>query len=222
MNQQKRQLIFERLRAANPAPRTELNYSSPFELLVAVILSAQATDKGVNKATASLFPVANTPQALLNLGEEGLKSHIRTLGLYNAKAANIIKTCALLIERHGGEVPEERAALEALPGVGRKTANVILNTAFGHETLAVDTHILRVANRTGLATGRTPLEVEQKLLRLLPKEFLQDAHHWLILHGRYICMARKPRCGDCLIQDLCDHYRKSTQLGYHSPGSGVA
>ena len=207
MNQQKRRLIFERLRAANPAPRTELNYSSPFELLVAVILSAQATDKGVNKATASLFPVANTPQALLDLGEEGLKSHIRTLGLYNAKAANIIKTCALLVEQHGGEVPEERAALEALPGVGRKTANVILNTAFGHETLAVDTHIFRVANRTGLATGRTPLEVEQKLLRLLPKEFLQDAHHWLILHGRYICVARKPRCGDCLIQDLCDHYK---------------
>ena len=222
MNQQKRRLIFERLRAANPAPRTELNYSSPFELLVAVILSAQATDRGVNKATASLFPVANTPQALLNLGEEGLKSHIRTLGLYNAKAANIIKTCALLIERHGGEVPGERDALEALPGVGRKTANVILNTAFGHETLAVDTHIFRVANRTGLATGRTPLEVEQKLLRLLPKEFLRDAHHWLILHGRYICLARKPRCGDCLIQDLCDHYRKSTQLGDHSPGSGVA
>lgn len=209
VNQQKRRLIFERLRASNPTPRTELNYSSPFELLVAVILSAQATDKGVNKATASLFPVANTPQALLNLGEEGLKSHIRTLGLYNAKAANIIKTCTLLIERHGGEVPEERAALEALPGVGRKTANVILNTAFGHETLAVDTHIFRVANRTGLATGRTPLEVEQKLLRLLPKEFLQDAHHWLILHGRYICVARRPRCGDCLIEDLCDHYRKN-------------
>ncbi len=208
MNQQKRRIIFERLRAANPAPRTELNYSSPFELLVAVILSAQATDKGVNKATASLFLVANTPQAILDLGEEGLKAHIRTLGLYNAKAANIIKTCALLVERHGGEVPGERAALEALPGVGRKTANVILNTAFGHDTLAVDTHIFRVANRTGLATGRTPLEVEQKLLRLVPKEFLQDAHHWLILHGRYICVARKPRCWVCPIQDLCDHYSK--------------
>ncbi len=219
MNQQKRRLIFERLRAANPAPRTELNYSSPFELLVAVILSAQATDKGVNKATASLFPVANTPQAVLELGEEGLKSHIRTLGLYNAKAANIIKTCALLVERHRGQVPEERAALEALPGVGRKTANVILNTAFGHETLAVDTHIFRVANRTGLATGRSPLEVEQKLLRLLPKEFLQDAHHWLILHGRYFCVARKPRCWDCLIQDLCDHYSKSLQLSDHLPVS---
>jgi len=208
VNQQKRRIIFERLRAANPAPRTELNYSSPFELLVAVILSAQATDKGVNKATASLFLVANTPQAILDLGEEGLKAHIRTLGLYNAKAANIIKTCALLVERHGGEVPGERAALEALPGVGRKTANVILNTAFGHDTLAVDTHIFRVANRTGLATGRTPLEVEQKLLRLVPKEFLQDAHHWLILHGRYICVARKPRCWVCPIQDLCDHYSK--------------
>jgi len=208
MNNRKRRLIFERLRAANPSPRTELNYATPFELLVAVILSAQATDKGVNKATASLFPVANTPQALLALGEEGLKAHIRTLGLFNAKAANIIKTCAILVERHGGEVPNERAALEALPGVGRKTANVILNTAFGEPTLAVDTHILRVANRTGLAPGKTPLEVECKLMRAVPREFLRDAHHWLILHGRYVCVARKPHCGDCIIQEWCDYSGK--------------
>jgi endonuclease-3 len=211
MNNQKRRLIFERLRAANPSPRTELNYATPFELLVAVILSAQATDKGVNKATASLFPIANTPPALLALGEEGLKAHIRTLGLFNAKAANIIKTCAILVERHGGEVPNERAALEALPGVGRKTANVILNTAFGEPTLAVDTHILRVANRTGLAPGKTPLEVECKLMRAVPREFLRDAHHWLILHGRYVCVARKPRCGDCLISDLCEFTGKEWQ-----------
>ncbi len=208
MNNRKRRLIFERLRAANPSPRTELNYATPFELLVAVILSAQATDKGVNKATASLFPVANTPRALLALGEEGLKAHIRTLGLFNAKAANIIKTCAILVERHGGEVPNERAALEALPGVGRKTANVILNTAFGEPTLAVDTHILRVANRTGLAPGKTPLEVECKLMRAVPREFLRDAHHWLILHGRYVCVARKPRCGDCIIREWCDYSGK--------------
>ncbi len=211
MNNRKRRLIFERLRAANPSPRTELNYATPFELLVAVILSAQATDKGVNKATASLFPVANTPRAILELGEEGLKAHIRTLGLYNTKAANIIKTCAILVERHGGEVPRERAALEALPGVGRKTANVILNTAFGEPTLAVDTHILRVANRTGLAPGKTPLEVECKLMRAVPREFLRDAHHWLILHGRYVCVARKPRCGDCLISDLCEFTGKEWQ-----------
>jgi len=208
MNNRKRRLIFERLRAANPSPRTELNYATPFELLVAVILSAQATDKGVNKATASLFPVANTPRAILELGEEGLKAHIRTLGLYNTKAANIIKTCAILVERHGGEVPNERAALEALPGVGRKTANVILNTAFGEPTLAVDTHILRVANRTGLAPGKTPLEVECKLMRAVPREFLRDAHHWLILHGRYVCVARKPRCGDCIIREWCDYSGK--------------
>jgi endonuclease-3 len=211
MNNRKRRLIFERLRAANPSPRTELNYATPFELLVAVILSAQATDKGVNKATASLFPIANTPRALLALGEEGLKAHIRTLGLFNAKAANIIKTCAILVERHGGEVPNERAALEALPGVGRKTANVILNTAFGEATLAVATHILRVANRTGLAPGKTPLEVECKLMRAVPREFLRDAHHWLILHGRYVCVARKPRCGDCLISDLCEFTGKEWQ-----------
>ena len=213
MNQQKRRLIFERLRGRNPSPRTELNYSSPFELLVAVILSAQATDKGVNKATAGLFPVANTPQAMLDLGEEGLKAHIRNLGLFNAKAANIVKTCAFLMERHGGEVPSDRASLEALPGVGRKTANVVLNTAFGHPTLAVDTHIFRVANRTGLAPGKTPLEVELKLLRLVPKAFLQDAHHWLILHGRYVCMARKPRCWECPVEDLCDFRAKSPPPG---------
>ena len=213
MNQQKRRLIFERLRAHNPSPRTELNYSSPFELLVAVILSAQATDKGVNKATAGLFPVANTPHAMLDLGEECLKAHIRNLGLFNAKAANIIKTCALLLERHGGEVPSDRDSLEALPGVGRKTANVVLNTAFGHPTLAVDTHIFRVANRTGLAPGKTPLEVERKLLRLVPKAFLHDAHHWLILHGRYVCMARKPRCWECLVEDLCDYGAKSPHPG---------
>ena len=213
MNQEKRRLIFERLRAHNPTPRTELNYSSPFELLVAVILSAQATDKGVNKATAGLFPLANTPQAMLDLGEVGLKAHIRNLGLFNAKAANIIKTCALLLERHGGEVPSDRDSLEALPGVGRKTANVVLNTAFGHPTLAVDTHIFRVANRTGLAPGKTPLEVEQKLLRLVPQAFMQDAHHWLILHGRYVCMARKPRCWECLVEDLCDYGAKSPHPG---------
>ena len=213
MNQEKRRLIFERLRAHNPTPRTELNYSSPFELLVAVILSAQATDKGVNKATAGLFPLANTPQAMLDLGEVGLKAHIRNLGLFNAKAANIIKTCALLLERHGGEVPSDRDSLETLPGVGRKTANVVLNTAFGHPTLAVDTHIFRVANRTGLAPGKTPLEVEQKLLRLVPKAFLQDAHHWLILHGRYVCMARKPRCWECLVADLCEYVAKSPPPG---------
>ena len=212
MNQQKRRLIFERLRAANPAPRIELNYSSPFELLVAVILSAQATDKGVNKATASLFPVANTPQAILALGEEGLKSHIRTLGLYNAKAANIIKACALLIERHGGEVPSERAALEALPGVGRKTANVILNIIFGQPTLAVDTHIFRVANRIGLAKGNTPLEVEQKLIQTVPKEYLQCAHQWLILHGRYICTARKLRCNICPIHTECEYREKQAPI----------
>ena len=204
MNQHQRRLIFERLRAANPEPRTELNYTSPFELLVAVILSAQATDKGVNKATASLYSVANTPSGILSLGEDGLKEHIKTIGLFNVKAKNILQTCALLLERYAGEVPRDRAALEALPGVGRKTANVILNTAFGEPTLAVDTHIFRVANRTGLARGKTPLEIEKKLLRTIPAEFKQDAHHWLILHGRYTCLARKPRCEVCLIEDLCE------------------
>jgi endonuclease-3 len=209
MNKLKRQQIFERLRAANPHPTTELNYSNPFELLIAVILSAQATDKGVNKATARLFPVANTPDAILALGVDGLKAYIKTIGLFNSKAENIIKTCAILIERHDGQVPAERRALEALPGVGRKTANVVLNTAFGEPTMAVDTHIFRVANRTGIAPGKTVLEVEKRLLRLLPKEFLQDAHHWLILHGRYTCLARKPRCGSCLIEDLCEFRGKS-------------
>jgi len=209
VNREKRQAIFERLRSANPRPTTELVYQSPFELLIAVILSAQATDKGVNKATARLFPVANTPQAMLALGIDGLKAHIRTIGLFNSKAENIIKTCRQLIECHDGDVPEDRAALEALPGVGRKTANVILNTAFGHPTMAVDTHIFRVANRTGIAKGKTVLEVEKRLLRLVPKEFLLDAHHWLILHGRYTCVARKPRCGACLIEDLCEFRHKT-------------
>jgi endonuclease-3 len=208
MNRQKRQSIFERLRAANPEPTTELDYSSPFELLVAVILSAQATDVGVNKATAKLFPVANTPAAILELGEPGLKRHIRTIGLFNSKAANIVKTCRLLLEHHGGQVPEDRKALEALPGVGRKTANVVLNTAFGHPTMAVDTHIFRVSNRTRIAPGKTPLAVEQRLLRLVPREFHQDAHHWLILHGRYVCTARKPRCDRCVIEDLCEYKEK--------------
>ncbi len=209
MNKEKRQAIFERLRDANPNPTTELNYTSPFELLVAVILSAQATDRGVNKATDLLFPVANTPRAIFDLGVDGLTRYIRTIGLFNSKAKNIIETCRLLIERHAGEVPEDRVALESLPGVGRKTANVVLNTAFGHPTMAVDTHIFRVGNRTRLAPGRTPLEVEKKLLRFTPKEFLQDAHHWLILHGRYTCIARKPRCGSCVIEDLCEYKEKS-------------
>ncbi|MES9960417.1 MAG: endonuclease III [Sedimenticola sp.] len=211
MNKQKRQQIFERLRDANPNPETELNYSSPFELLIAVILSAQATDKGVNKATAKLFPVANTPEAILSMGEDGLKDYIKTIGLYNSKGANIIKTCRILTEEYAGEVPEDRKALEALPGVGRKTANVVLNTAFGHPTMAVDTHIFRVSNRTRLAPGKTVLEVEKKLLRFTPKEFLADAHHWLILHGRYTCIARKPRCGSCIIEDLCDFKEKTEE-----------
>jgi endonuclease III len=210
VNKEKRQAIFERLQAANPHPTTELNYTTPFELLVAVTLSAQATDKGVNKATEKLFAVANTPQAILDLGVAGLKTYIKTIGLYNNKAKNIIEACRLLLELHDGEVPENRAALEALPGVGRKTANVVLNTAFGHPTMAVDTHIFRVSNRTGLAPGKTPLEVEKKLVRFTPKHFLQDAHHWLILHGRYTCVARKPRCGSCVIEDLCE-YRDKTE-----------
>ena len=209
MNKAKRQEIFERLRAANPNPTTELNFSTPFELLIAVILSAQATDKGVNKATAQLFPHANTPQAILALGIDGLKRYIKTIGLYNSKAENIIKTCRMLLDRHAGEVPADRAALEALPGVGRKTANVVLNTAFGQPTMAVDTHIFRVANRTAIAPGKTVLDVEKRLLRLVPKEFLHDAHHWLILHGRYTCVARKPRCGACLIEDLCEYRHKT-------------
>jgi len=201
--------LFARLRAARPKPTTELRYLSPFELLVAVILSAQSTDKKVNEATERLFAVANTPQAMLELGEAGLKDYIKTIGLYNTKAANIRKTCALLLERHGGEVPRDREALEALPGVGRKTANVILNTAFGEPTIAVDTHIFRVANRTGLAPGRTVRDVEKALLATTPVEFQQDAHHWLILHGRYVCTARKPRCPECPIREFCEYRYKS-------------
>ena len=208
MNAAKRKQIFSRLRAANPEPTTELSYGSPFELLIAVILSAQATDVGVNKATAKLFPVANTAQALLGLGEAGLKDHIKSIGLYNSKAKNIIKTCKVLVEKYHGNVPVSRAELEALPGVGRKTANVILNTAFGQPTIAVDTHIFRVANRTRIASGKTPLEVEKKLLRFVPAEFRRNAHHWLILHGRYTCVARKPQCQQCLIEDLCEYPRK--------------
>jgi endonuclease-3 len=209
MNPAKRRAIFERLREANPAPRTELIYSSPFELLVAVILSAQATDKGVNKATAGLFREANTPQAVLALGVKGLSTFIKSIGLYNGKAKNIIATCALLLERHGGQVPTTREELEQLPGVGRKTANVILNTAFGQSTMAVDTHIFRVANRTGLAPGKTVRAVEDKLLKFVPPEFLKDAHHWLILHGRYVCKARIPACPTCIIVDLCEYRHKT-------------
>ncbi|WP_027966654.1 endonuclease III [Halomonas halocynthiae] len=209
MNAAKRYEIFSRLRDDNPEPTTELNWSTSFELLAAVLLSAQATDVGVNKATARLFPVANTPAAIIELGIDGLKEHIKTIGLYNTKAENLMKTCHLLIDKHGGEVPETRAALEALPGVGRKTANVVLNTAFGHPTMAVDTHIFRVSNRTRIAPGKNVLEVEHKLLRHIPKEFLKDAHHWLILLGRYTCVARKPRCGSCLIEDLCEYKDKT-------------
>lgn len=209
MNREKRTEIFRRLKAENPEPTTELEYSSTFELLIAVILSAQATDVGVNKATRKLFPAANTPEGILALGVDGLKQYIRTIGLYNAKAENIIKTCAALIEHHKGEVPDTREALEALPGVGRKTANVVLNTAFRQPAMAVDTHIFRVSNRTGLARGRNVLEVEKRLLRLVPGEYLLDAHHWLILHGRYICIARKPRCGACVIHDLCEFRQKT-------------
>ncbi|MCE8040617.1 endonuclease III [Halomonas daqingensis] len=208
MNAQKRYEIFSRLREHNPNPTTELDWSTPFELLTAVLLSAQATDVGVNKATARLFPVANTPQAILDLGLDALKEHIKTIGLYNTKAENLLKTCRILVERHGGEVPDTRAELEALPGVGRKTANVILNTAFGQPTMAVDTHIFRVSNRTRIAPGKNVVEVEQKLLRHVPKEFLHDAHHWLILHGRYTCVARRPRCGSCVIEDLCEYKEK--------------
>jgi endonuclease-3 len=209
VNREKRRQIFERLRAANPHPSTELEYGNPFQLLVAVVLSAQSTDAGVNKATRSLFRKVRTPAAMLQLGEEGLRQYIRTIGLFNTKATNLIKACALLVERHGGVVPEDRAALEALPGVGRKTANVILNTAFGQPTIAVDTHIFRVANRTGIAPGKNVTEVETRLLRLVPEEFRQDAHHWLILLGRYTCIARKPRCRSCLIQDLCGYPHKN-------------
>lgn len=201
--------FFARLRSLNPKPTTELAYTTPFELLVAVVLSAQATDVGVNKATRRLFPVANTPQAILDLGLDGLKSYISTIGLYNSKAKHVIELCRLLVERHGGEVPRGREALEALPGVGRKTANVVLNTAFGEPTMAVDTHIFRVANRTGLAPGKTPLAVEKALLARVPPEYLKDAHHWLILHGRYVCKARKPECPQCVVRDLCRFKRKT-------------
>lgn len=209
MNREKRIEIFSRWRKANPKPTTELHYSSPFELLIAVILSAQATDVGVNKATDKLYPVANTPEAILELGLEGLKGYIKTIGLFNSKAQNVIKTCRILVEKHASAVPQNREELEALPGVGRKTANVILNTAFGKPTIAVDTHIFRVSNRTGIAPGKTVLEVEKRLLRLVPEEFKLDAHHWLILHGRYVCKARKPDCPACGISDLCE-YRKKT------------
>jgi endonuclease-3 len=208
VNKEKRYEIFRRWREANPHPTTELNFANPFELLVAVTLSAQSTDKGVNKATDKLFKVANTPQAILDLGLEGLRDYIKTIGLYNNKAKNVYATCEILVEKHGGEVPDDREALEALPGVGRKTANVVLNTAFGHPTMAVDTHIFRLANRTGIAKGKNVVEVEKGLLRHIPKEFMVDAHHWLILHGRYICVARKPRCAACLISDLCDFKEK--------------
>ncbi|MCH8180976.1 MAG: endonuclease III [Proteobacteria bacterium] len=197
------QAFFATLQAANPHPETELAYSTPFELLTAVLLSAQATDVGVNKATARLFPVANTPQAILDLGEEGLCDHIKTIGLYKSKARHLLETCRILIDQHGGEVPRTREALEALPGVGRKTANVVLNVAFGEPTMAVDTHIFRLGNRTGLAVGKTPLEVELKLLKRVPPEFMQHAHHWLILHGRYVCQARKPRCWECAVSEAC-------------------
>ncbi|MBV1869547.1 MAG: endonuclease III [Gammaproteobacteria bacterium] len=209
MNAEKRAAIYKRLKENNPHPTTELNYSSSFELLIAVILSAQATDVGVNKATARLFPVANTPEKIAALGLESLKSYIKTIGLYNTKAANIIKTCAMLIKQHNSEVPEQREALESLPGVGRKTANVVLNTAFGQPTIAVDTHIFRVSNRTQLAKGTTVEKVELKLLKVTPNEYKLDAHHWLILHGRYTCVARKPRCTSCIIEDLCEFKDKT-------------
>ncbi len=208
MNASEREAFFQRLAAIDPEPRTELEYQSPFELLLAVILSAQATDAGVNKATRKLFPQANTPEAILALGEDGLKRYIQTIGLYNSKAKNILATCRILLERHDGQVPDTREALEALPGVGRKTANVVLNVAFGQPTMAVDTHIFRVSNRTGLARGKTPLAVERALLKKVPEKYLQHAHHWLILHGRYTCKARKPACDTCVVADLCDQWKR--------------
>ena len=213
MNAAKRAEIFKRLAEHIPNPETELHYTSPFELLIAVILSAQATDVGVNKATDKLYPVANTPESILALGEAGLKSYIKTIGLFNTKAKNILKTCRILIDKHDSQVPDDRAALEALPGVGRKTANVILNTAFGHPTIAVDTHIFRVSNRTRIAPGKTPLEVEKKLLKFTPDQYKQGAHHWLILHGRYTCKARNPLCAECVINDLCEYRGKSIAAG---------
>ncbi|HAU06922.1 MAG TPA: endonuclease III [Gammaproteobacteria bacterium] len=208
MNQQQRHDFFSTLQQYNPHPTTELNYNSPFELLIAVILSAQATDVGVNKATAKLFPVANTPEAIYSLGVEGLKQYIKTIGLFNSKANNVISTCQQLIEKHNSQVPEDRKALEALPGVGRKTANVVLNTVFHHPVIAIDTHLFRLANRTGLAKGKTVRAVEDKLMKVVPKPFLQDAHHWLILHGRYTCTARQPRCQQCVVNRYCDTYRR--------------
>ena len=213
MNKKKRTEIFARLHRNNPSPATELKYKNPFELLVAVVLSAQATDVSVNKATAELFKVANTPDAMLKLGTRRLKRYIKTIGLYNSKAENIMKTCKILVKEHGGKVPDNREDLEKLPGVGRKTANVILNTAFGQPTIAVDTHIFRVANRTGIAPGKNVLEVEKKLLKFVPEQYLKNAHHWLILHGRYTCMARKPRCGSCIIYDLCEWREKKKYAG---------
>jgi endonuclease-3 len=209
MNAQKREEIFRRLKELNPEPTTELHYRTPFELLVAVVLSAQATDKGVNLATPRLFAAADNPKAMLALGQNGLEQYIKTIGLYRTKARNLIATCRMLIEEHGGEVPRDREALESLPGVGRKTANVILNTAFGESTIAVDTHIFRVANRTGIAPGKDVLEVEKKLLKLVPAPYLRHAHHWLILHGRYVCKARKPDCPTCVIRDLCEYRHKT-------------
>jgi len=211
MNKSKRIEIFERLKAEDPKPTTELNFSTPFELLIAVLLSAQATDVSVNKATDKLYPVANTPESILKLGVTGLKKYIKTIGLYNTKAENTVKTCKILLEKHNGEIPQTREELEALPGVGRKTANVVLNTAFGHPTIAVDTHIFRVSNRTKIAPGKNVVEVEQKLLKFIPEEYKLDAHHWLILHGRYVCTARKPRCGACIIEDLCEFKDKTEE-----------
>ena len=223
MNPAKRYEIFARLRAANPNPVTELEYTTPFELLIAVLLSAQSTDVGVNKATRRLYPVANTPQAILDMGEDELKTYIATIGLYHTKAKNVIATCRILVEQHGGEVPRTREELVALPGVGRKTANVVLNTAFGEVAMAVDTHIFRVSNRTGIAPGKNVDEVEHKLLKFVPKEFLLDAHHWLILHGRYTCIARKPLCWNCMIADLCEYKAKTpAPAGVHPPGLGAA
>lgn len=210
MNAAKRLEIFRRLHEDNPEPKTELAYSTPFELLVAVTLSAQATDVSVNKATAKLFPVANTPEAIYALGVDGLSEYIKTIGLYNSKAKNVIEACRILIEKHGSQVPDNREDLEALPGVGRKTANVVLNTAFRQLAMAVDTHIFRVSNRTGIAPGKNVVEVEKKLLKLVPRDYLLDAHHWLILHGRYVCQARKPRCGSCRIEDLCEYKQKTS------------
>jgi len=209
VNKQKRHEIFSRFRDENPHPTTELNYSSNFELLISVILSAQSTDVGVNKATSKLYPIANTPETIYALGIDGLSEYIKTIGLYNSKAKNVIATCKILIDQHDSVVPNNRAALEALPGVGRKTANVVLNTAFGEPTMAVDTHIFRVSNRTRIAPGKTVLAVEKALLKFIPEEFMVDAHHWLILHGRYTCIARKPRCGSCIISDLCEYKHKS-------------